>query len=67
MANVNWTITNTLGKPAGTVSVDEDQMLKCPRMVDAGESVRAGDMIVGDCFHLGNNRALTYVIATIVP
>jgi hypothetical protein len=67
VASIKWTINNTLGIEAGTVSVDEDQMLKCPRMVDQSESKRAGDMVVGDCFHLGNSRSVTYVIATIEP
>jgi hypothetical protein len=66
MANVEWEVTNVLGLGDVTVSVDEDSMLKCPRMVDPSESKRAGDMIVGDCFHLGNGRSVTYVIATVV-
>lgn len=65
MANVKWTIENTLGVNAGILSVDEDSMFSCPRITDSSESKRAGDMIVGDCFHLGNSRALTYVISTI--
>ena len=66
MANIKWEVTNTLGMPGPTVSGDGDAMLKCPRMIDQSGSKRAGDMVVGDCFHLGNSRAITYVIAAIV-
>jgi hypothetical protein len=66
VANVKWEINNLLGQAAGTCVINEDQMLACPRMIDPNESKKAGDMIVGDCFHLGNSRAITYVIAAIV-
>lgn len=64
MANVNWSIKNTQGTPAGNSSVDEDQMMRVPHSIDPSETKRAGDMIAGDCFWFGRN--IVYVIAEVL-
>ena len=61
MPNVKWEISNTLGVPAGTFSVDQDATLKVPTSTDESGEKRAGDMVVGD-YYLTGNKQTAYTI-----